>query len=81
MKNVDLKNLCLFIFIAFTVVACTEVNKLKSSTRQVSSELKTMQNSSKKLMGFLGVKDSSAQNSDSLANTFAPINQKVFFNK
>ena len=81
MKNVDLKNLCLFVFIAFTVVACTEVNKLKSSTRQVSSELKTMQNSSKKLMGFLGIKDSSAQNSDSLANTFTPINQKVFFNK
>ena len=81
MKNVDLKNLCLFVFIAFTVVACTEVNKLKSSTRQVSSELKTLQNSSKKLMGFLGIKDSSAQNSDSLANTFTPINQKVFFNK
>jgi len=81
MKNVDLKNLCLFVFIAFTVVACTEVNKLKSSTRQVSSELKTIQNSSKKLMGFLGVKDSSAQNSDSLANTYAPLNQKVFFNK
>ena len=81
MKNVDLKNLCLFVFIAFTVVACTEVNKLKSSTRQVSSELKAMQNSSKKMMGFLGMSDSSAQNSDSLANTFAPINQKVFFNK
>jgi spore germination protein YaaH len=54
---------------------------LKSSTRQVTSELKTMQNSSKKLMGFLGVKDSTAQNSDSLANTYAPLNQKVFFNK
>ena len=81
MKNVDLKNLCLFVFIAFTVVACTEVNKLKSSTRQVSSELKTLQNSSKKLMGFLGIKDSSAQNSDSLGNTYTPINQKVFFNK
>lgn len=81
MKNVDLKNLCLFIFIAFTVVACKEVATLKSSTRRVSSELKTMQNSSKKFMGFLGIKDSSAQNSDSLANSFAPINQKVFFNK
>lgn len=81
MKNVDLKNLCLFVFIAFTVVACKEVATLKSSTRQVTSELKTMQNSSKKLMGFLGVKDSSAQNSDSLANTYAPLNQKVFFNK
>ena len=81
MKNVDLKNLCLFVFIAFTVVACKEVATLKSSTRQVTSELKTIQNSSKKLMGFLGVKDSSAQNSDSLANTYAPLNQKVFFNK
>jgi spore germination protein YaaH len=81
MKNVDLKNLCLFVFIAFTVVACKEVATLKSSTRQVTSELKTMQNSSKKLMGFLGVKDSSAQNSDSLANTYAPLNQKIFFNK
>lgn len=81
MKNVDLKNLCLFVFIAFIVVACKEVATLKSSTRQVTSELKTMQNSSKKLMGFLGVKDSSAQNSDSLANTYAPLNQKVFFNK
>lgn len=81
MKNVDLKNLCLFVFIAFAVVACKEVATLKSSTRRVSSELKTMQNSSKKLMGFLGVKDSSAQNSDSLANTYAPLNQKVFFNK
>jgi spore germination protein YaaH len=81
MKNVDLKNLCLFVFIAFTVVACKEVATLKSSTRQVTSELKTMQNSSKKLMGFLGVKDSTAQNSDSLANTYAPLNQKVFFNK
>ena len=81
MKNVDLKNLCLFVFIAFTIVACKEVATLKSSTRQVTSELKTMQNSSKKLMGFLGVKDSSAQNSDSLANTYAPLNQKVFFNK
>ena len=81
MKNVDLKNLCLFVFIAFTVVACKEVATLKSSTRQVTSELKTIQNSSKKLMGFLGVKDSSAQNSDSLANTYAPFNQKVFFNK
>lgn len=81
MKNVDLKNLCLFVFIVFTIVACKEVATLKSSTRQVTSELKTMQNSSKKLMGFLGVKDSSAQNSDSLANTYAPLNQKVFFNK
>ena len=81
MKNVDLKNLCLFVFIAFTVVACKEVATLKSSTRQVTSELKIIQNSSKKLMGFLGVKDSSAQNSDSLANTYAPLNQKVFFNK
>jgi spore germination protein YaaH len=81
MKNVDLKNLCLFVFIAFAVVACKEVATLKSSTRRVSSELKTMQNSSKKLMGFLGVKDSSAQNSDSLAKTYAPLNQKVFFNK
>ncbi len=81
MKNVDLKNLCLFVFIAFTVVACKEVATLKSSTRQVTSELKTMQNSSKKLMGFLGVKDSTAQNSDSLANTYAPLNQKIFFNK
>ena len=81
MKNVDLKNLCLFVFIAFTVVACKEVATLKSSTRQVTSELKTIQNSSKKLMGFLGIKDSSAQNSDSLGNTYTPINQKVFFNK
>lgn len=81
MKNVDLKNLCLFVFIAFTVVACKEVATLKSSTRQVTSELKTMQNSSKKLMGFLGMNDSSAQNSDTLANTYAPLNQKVFFNK
>lgn len=81
MKNVDLKNLCLFVFIAFAVVACKEVTTLKSSTRQVSSELKTMQNSSKKLMGFLGMSDSSAQNSDTLANTYAPINQKVFLNK
>lgn len=81
MKNVDLKNLCLFVFIAFTVVACKEVATLKSSTRQVTSELKTIQNSSNKLMGYLGVKDSSAQNSDSLANTYAPLNQKVFFNK
>ena len=81
MKNVDLKNLCLFVFITFTVVACKEVATLKSSTRQVTSELKIIQNSSKKLMGFLGVKDSSAQNSDSLANTYAPLNQKVFFNK
>jgi spore germination protein YaaH len=81
MKNVDLKNLFLFVFIAFSLVACKEVSTLQSSTRRVSSQLKTMQNSSKKLMGFLGVNDSSAQNSDSLVNTFAPINQKVFFNK
>ena len=81
MKNVDLKNLFLFVFIAFSLVACKEVATLQSSTRRVSSQLKTMQNSSKKLMGFLGVNDSSAQNSDSLVNTFAPINQKVFFNK
>lgn len=81
MKNVDLKNLCLFVFIAFAVMACKEVATLKSSTRQVSSELKTMQNSSKKLMGFLGMSDSSAQNGDTLANTYAPINQKVFLNK
>ena len=81
MKNVDLKNLFLFVFIAFSLVACKEAATLQSSTRRVSSQLKTMQNSSKKLMGFLGVNDSSAQNSDSLVNTFAPINQKVFFNK
>lgn len=81
MKNVDLKNLCFFVFIAFAVAACKEVATLKSSTRRVSSELKTMQNSSKKLMGFLGMSDSSAQNSDSSANTFSPVNQKVFFNK
>lgn len=81
MKNVDLKNLCLFVFIAFSSVACKEVATLQSSSRRVSSELKVMQNSSKKMMGFLGMSDSSAQNSDSLANTFAPINQKVFFNK
>jgi len=81
MKNVDLKNLCLFVLIAFTVVACKEVANLKSSTRMVSSELKTIQNSSKKFMSFLGINDSSAQNSDSLANTFTPINQKVFINK
>ena len=81
MKNVDLKNLFLFVFIAFSLVACKEVATLQSSTRRVSSELKTIQNNSKKLMGFLGVNDSSAQNSDSLANIYAPINQKVFFNK
>ncbi len=81
MKNVDLKNLFLFVFIALTVVACKEVATLQSSTRRVSSELKTIQNSSKKLMGFLGINDSSAQNNDSLANSYAPINQKVFFNK
>jgi spore germination protein YaaH len=81
MKNVDLKNLCLFIFISFAIVACKEVTTLKSSARRVSSEFKVMQNSSKKMMGFLGLGDSSAQNSDSLTNTFAPINQKVFFNK
>ncbi len=81
MKNVDLKNLCLFIFISFAILACKEVTTLKSSARRVSSEFKVMQNSSKKMMGFLGLGDSSAQNSDSLTNTFAPINQKVFFNK
>jgi len=81
MKNVDLKNLCLFIFIFFAFVACTEVTKLKSSARLVSSELKAAQNNSKKLMKFLGMGDSSAQSSDTLANPLAPINQKVFINK
>ena len=81
MKNVDLKNLCLFVFIAFTVGACSEVNKLKSSTRQVYSEVNTTKNSLNRLKGFLGINDSSAQNGDSLANTFTPVNQKVFFNK
>lgn len=81
MKNVDLKNLFLFVFIAFSLVACKEVATLQSSTRRVSSELKTIQNNSKKLMGFLGINDSSAQNSDSLVNIYAPLNQKVFFNK
>lgn len=81
MKNFDLKNLFLFVFIAFSVVACKEVATLQSSTRRVSSELKTIQNSSKKFVSFLGINDSSAQNSDSLVNTYAPINQKVFFNK
>ena len=81
MKNVDLKNLCLFIFIFFAFVACTEVTKLKSSARLVSSELKAAQNNSKKFMKFLGMGDSSAQSSDTLANPLAPINQKVFINK
>ena len=81
MKNVDLKNLCLFIFIFFAFVACTEVNKLKSSARLVSSELKAAQNTSKKFTKFLGMGDSSAQSSDSLMNPLAPLNQKVFINK
>jgi len=81
MKNVDLKNLCLFIFISFVFLACTEATKLKSSARLVSSELKAAQNTSKKFMKFLGMGDSSAQSSDTLTNPLAPINQKVFINK
>jgi spore germination protein YaaH len=81
MKNVDLKNLFLFIFISFAFVACTEVTKLKSSARLVSSELKAAQNTSKKFTKFLGMGDSSAQSSDSLMNPLAPLNQKVFINK
>jgi spore germination protein YaaH len=81
MKNVDLKNLCLFIFIFFAFVACKEVTKLKSSARLVSSEMKVAQNNSKKLMKFLGMGDSSAQNSDTLMIPLAPLNQKVFINK
>jgi spore germination protein YaaH len=81
MKNVDLKNLCLIIFISFSFVACREVATLKSSARRVSSEMRVAQNDSKKLMKFLGMGDSSAQNSDTLTSLLAPINQKVFFNK
>jgi spore germination protein YaaH len=81
MKNVDLKNFCLFIIISFAFVACTEVTKLKSSSRLVSSEIKAVQNSSKKFMKFLGMGDSSAQSSDTLTNSLAPLNQKVFINK
>jgi spore germination protein YaaH len=81
MKNVDLKNLCLFIFISFAIVACKEVTTLKSSARLVSSEMKVVQNSSKKFTKFLGMGDSSAQSSDTLTNPLAPINQKVFINK
>jgi spore germination protein YaaH len=62
-------------------VACTEVTKLKSSSRLVSSEIKAVQNSSKKFMKFLGMGDSSAQSSDTLTNSLAPLNQKVFINK
>lgn len=81
MKNVDLKNLCLFIFVSFSIVACKEVTTLKSSARRVSSEMKVVQNNSKKLTKLLGMGDSSAQNSDTLTNPLAPINQKVFINK
>ena len=81
MKNVELKNLCLIIFISFSFVACREVATLKSSARRVSSEMRVAQNDSKKLMKFLGMGDSSAQNSDTLTSPLAPINQKVFFNK
>jgi spore germination protein YaaH len=81
MKNVDLKNFCLFIIISFAFVACREVTKLKSSSRLVSSEIKAVQNSSKKFMKFLGMGDSSAQSSDTLTNSLAPLNQKVFINK
>jgi spore germination protein YaaH len=81
MKNVDLKHFFLFIFISFAFVACTEVTKLKSSARLVSSEMKVAQNNSKKLMKFLGMGDSSAQNSDTLMTPLAPLNQKVFINK
>lgn len=81
MKNVDLKNFFFFIFISFAFVACTEVTKLKSSARLVSSEMKAAQNSSKKFMKFLGMGDSSAQSSDTLTNSLAPLNQKVFINK
>ena len=81
MKNVDLKNLCLIIFISFSFMACREVATLKSSARRVSSEMRVAQNDSKKLMKFLGMGDSSAQNSDTLTSLLAPINQKVFFNK
>ncbi len=81
MKNVDLKNLCLFIFICFAIVACKEVTTLKTSARMVSSEMKVAQNNSKKFMGLFGGGDSSAQSSDTLTNPLAPINQKVFINK
>ncbi len=81
MKNVDLKHFFFFIFISFAFVACTEVTKLKSSARLVSSEMKAAQNSSKKFMKFLGMGDSSAQSSDTLTNSLAPLNQKVFINK
>jgi spore germination protein YaaH len=81
MKNVDLKNLFLFIFISFAIVACKEVTTLKTSARRVSSEMKVVQNNSKKFMKFLGMGDSSAQSSDTLTNPLAPINQKVFINK
>ena len=81
MKNVDLKNLFLFILISFAIVACKEVTTLKTSARRVSSEMKVVQNNSKKFMKFLGMGDSSAQSSDTLTNPLAPINQKVFINK
>jgi spore germination protein YaaH len=81
MKNVHLKNLFLFIFVSFSIVACKEVTTLKSSARRVSSEMKVVQNNSKKFMKLLGMGDSSAQNSDTLTNPLAPINQKVFINK
>ena len=81
MKNVDLKHFFFFIFISFAFVACTEVTKLKSSARLVSSEMKAAQNTSKKFTKFLGMGDSSAQSSDTLTNSLAPLNQKVFINK